>query len=874
VMSSRGLAIGCVGGLSGLLVSLLVWSAPALAAGLPVVDGESVSHVGIESAKLSAQVNPEESATTYRFEYGTSEAYGSRMPLSSEAPVGSGGEDVTVSQPLSGLAPGTVYHYRVVASNTEGTTDGTDRTLKIYSLPSGTESCPNASIRDTQFSTYLPDCRAYELVSPVDKEGANVTAMRGGGTRSSFTGDAVKFDSDVGFGDVQGVEGIGYEYASSRGADGWTTHAINPKQDSLALGLYTSSQYVAFSEDLRRGVYIAYKPVLPGHPNVEHATNLYLRSDTLSAPPGSYELLTDSVGPVPPEAALPPVPGGGSVGFADASADLTHVIFQSQNDMTPEAEGLSLERFKLYEWANGSVRLAGILPDGKPAEASVAGRGAGGGEGSGESAHYGHNWSVNTISANGSRVVFEAAPFTFVKTGEGDEAEAFEGNLYMRIDGRETIQLNVSERSTPDPAGPQPAEFFGATGDDSKVLFASNELLTNDASGNRNIYMYDVNAPTGKHLTLISVDSEPNGNDRFGSGSGTNVLYGGISGDGSYVYFEDETALVAGQPRLKTESELYVWHNGVVRAIVEHGPITDGRPRNWGENGPFTHNSEFRVTPDGRHAMFVVGTLQQEMESAAALAGIEVPRPLLPELFVYDYETGKLACASCNPSGAGPEGDTGIQVQADFRPFDSDPSDYLTRALSSDGRHAFFDTENALLPQDTNGKRDVYEYDTQTGEVHLISGGTCGCDSTFVDASADGSSVFFTTHQSLVRADVDSSADMYVARVGGGIPSQNELPRGSCEGDDCQGPARLAPVFSLPASSTFAGVGNTPPSAGGPVSPRSRALSSAQRLKRALRLCRKKPGGKRRVCEARARRRYGAGGASRARVHKSSRVGL
>jgi hypothetical protein len=135
---------------------------------------------------------------------------------------------------------------------------------------------------------------------------------------------------------------------------------------------------------------------------------------------------------------------------------------------------------------------------------------------------------------------------------------------------------------------------------------------------------------------------------------------------------------------------------------------------------------------------------------------------------------------------------------------------YLSHALSDDGRYVFFDTLDALVPQDINKQRDVYEYDTVTGQVHLISGGTCDCGSFFVDASPDGGNVFFTTHQELVQADIDTNSDLYDARIDGGIAKQNEAPPAPCVGDDCQPPASTAPAFSLPASSAFFGIGNPP----------------------------------------------------------------
>jgi hypothetical protein len=181
------------------------------------------------------------------------------------------------------------------------------------------------------------------------------------------------------------------------------------------------------------------------------------------------------------------------------------------------------------------------------------------------------------------------------------------------------------------------------------------------------------------------------------------------------------------------------------------------------------------------------------------------------EIYVYNYDANRVTCASCDPSGARPVTDANFETRADEYAVNVNVQ-YLSHALSEDGGRLFFDTGDALVPQDTNGKRDVYEFDRGTAQVHLISSGVCNCNSFFVDASADGHDVFFTTHQRLVRIDVDDNSDLYDARIEGGIASQNEMSREPCEGDDCQGPAKPVHVFSVPASSTFNGVGNTPPS--------------------------------------------------------------
>lgn len=803
--------------------------ATVLAAGVPAIDSETAASVGTVGARLQASVNPEEAATTYRFEYGTDASYGSSVPVA-DAAIGSGAQDVAVSQAVSGLQAGTTYHYRVVATSSEGTVAGSDKVFRTYATSSvSNDACSNAQVRGAQFSSYLPDCRAYELVSPPDKSGGDVAADPTM-TQSTPDGDAIKFTSTLAFGDSVGIEARGEEYVSQRGGEDWSTHAIDPKQPSVAVSLATTAQYQFFSEDLSKGVYYAPSPLTSGHPNVEHANNLYLRSDVLSGLPGSYELLSDAVSPQPPRSTFAPISG---IVFAAASADLSHVTFESINDLTPDSSGLSLEAPKLYEWDNGSVRLAGILPNGEPASESVAGQGT---NPVGSDRGAGFGYTENTMSSDGSRVIFEGPPLDDESSqgcSEGSHCEQYKGNLYMRIDGATTVQLNASERSTSDPKGPGPARFWGATADDSKVFFTAQEALTDDAKGiteggysAENLYMYDFDAPDGKHLTLISTDTNPEAQE---AATARGFAMVGMSADGSHVYFLANKALLPGEPSPEGgDGYLYVWHDGTLRFITSHNYFAGFGIDELGSYGRADGNS-FRVTPDGGTAIFInvdSATAQQAgydnyaandlgEEGQGCLSAINYGhngRSPCREVYVYKYDTNTLACASCDPSGAAPVSGAaytnhGYDAVDNYVLTAQMVTNYRNRPLSADGRYVFFDTGDALVQQDSNGW-DVYEYDTLTGRVSLITSGTCNCASQFVDAASDGSDVFFTTHQQLVRADIDNSGDLYDARVDGGIASQNQAPAVACSGEECQGPALSAPVFSLPSSSTFAGSGN------------------------------------------------------------------
>ena len=140
----------------------------------PVVGRELTAEIATSEAKLGALVSPGGIQTNYRFEYGTTTAYGNTTP----APEGSVGEGLTaraVWASANGLAPGTTYHYRVVATNelAPGGIAGPDQTFTT--LTAEEAACPNEQMRGG-FSGKLPDCRAYELVTPPPKNSSQFDA--------------------------------------------------------------------------------------------------------------------------------------------------------------------------------------------------------------------------------------------------------------------------------------------------------------------------------------------------------------------------------------------------------------------------------------------------------------------------------------------------------------------------------------------------------------------------------------------------------------------------------------------------------------------------------------------------------------------------
>jgi hypothetical protein len=245
-----------------------------------------------------------------------------------------------------------------------------------------------------------------------------------------------------------------------------------------------------------------------------------------------------------------------------------------------------------------------------------------------------------------------------------------------------------------------------------------------------------------------------------------------------------------------------------IGALLEDSSVVEGASPSHSVAGK--HYA--RVSADGLHAAFATvapmsGYDNADAESEAADA----------EVFLYDAGAdegqGKLICASCNPSGARPRGAAWIPGNENIF--------YPPRVLSEDGQRLFFNSHDALLPRDTNGRTDVYEWEApgkgtceesspsfspqNQGCVELISSGKSPTSSEFVDASPSGEDVFFTTLSSFDPRDT-GLVDIYDARVGGGFPAPS-APPAACEGEACQS-APEAPNDQTPSSLSFEGAGN------------------------------------------------------------------
>jgi hypothetical protein len=305
--------------------------------------------------------------------------------------------------------------------------------------------------------------------------------------------------------------------------------------------------------------------------------------------------------------------------------------------------------------------------------------------------------------------------------------------------------------------------------------------------------------------------------------------------DNSYVYFVAKGVL-ASNTREFTNGEgdtvvegaeagkenLYLW-NGEKTTFIATGEGVNGRPFVGRRVGG-------RISPDGKWLAF---------ESQKSLTGYDDVSEA--ELFLYSAGSGShpptLVCASCNPTGepgAGvvPEGGAGETAEGSGGYLEESQGVFLSRHLLTDAGQVFFQTAEALVPSDTNGQIDVYEY--VGGHVYLISSGTSSFQSNLEDVSESGDDVFFRSDQALVPQDnQEGQVVIYDARVDGGF-AEPSSPPACTTADACRAPVAPQPsVYGAPASQTFSGVGNLAPPAVKPkVKPKAKAKAKPVKCKK------------------------------------------
>jgi hypothetical protein len=712
----------------------------------PVVGKELAAEVTTSEVKLGALVNPGGIPTTYRFEYGTSTAYGQSTPF----PEGSVGEDLvarTVWGAASGLAPGTTYHYRVVATNELGASVGPDQTFTTETVAQA--ACSNDEARGG-FSAKLPDCRAYELVVPPV---VNSAQIRGVGN-PAVDGDAIAFNTQE---PLAGAPTGGNDYIATRGVGGWGSEDIIPLESYTGiLCANQGSTASAYSADLSKAVIAndglsrASSGTGPGNYecNAEGLQvvngepvgygNLLIRDNRT----GTYRLVN-----VPPPGVTP-----ADAHFMGASSDLSHVFF---TEMAPLVSGAQYGVENLFEWDEGVLRLV-------TATGSLA------------MEHQEEQAVGHPISTDGSHVLFTSG-----------------GGLYDRIDGDRTIQVDKKQSGATGSSGGGVLQT--ASTDGSSVLFLDESKLTAGSTAGSHepdLYVCELVEEAGKTVCRLSDLTVAK------AGEHADVMRVSELGskDSSHVYFTAKGLLAANKREYeytdaegKTKKAVEEAKSGANNLYLEQdGTITFVATLSEGDYGTGA------VSPDGSWLAFDSHVSLTGYDNISTSSGFPAT-----EVFLYSAASGRLACASCAPSGEAP-----TLGGAELPNLGSRP-------LSDNGR-LLFDTDEALVPSDTNGQIDVYEY--EGGQPTLISSGTSSQKSTFAGASESGDDVFFESTQQLVPQDIEEDVQVaYDARANGGFVAFASPP--ACvTADACRSAASPQPsIYGAPSSQTFTGVGNLTP---------------------------------------------------------------
>jgi hypothetical protein len=892
----------------------------------PVIEELYATKVTSSSAKLEAKINPGGVEAGYHFEYAApGGAYQSIPGGQGTIEEGIAGKLVSV-EIQEGLLANTQYHYRIVATNTAGT---------VETAPSDT---PSFTTQATGTGFDLVDNRAWEMVTPQDKHGARIEAIarEGGVTESSEDGSKIAYVASAPVtSDPAGNASIDYSpVIANRGGGGWVTEEIAAPHETAA-GFHTAvtSEYLSFSGDLGEGL-VEQPEDQPGNlgstlldPSLASEETVYIRTNLGQGGEAKYLPLVDDAD----------VESGTHYGhqihFRASTPDLKHVVFGSQVPLKTEH---SVNKKGLYEWSEGTLHPVSILPDEEwlgPVAANL-----------GDQDGYDQR---GTISANGEKVFWSA-----------------EGHLYMRNTLMETtVQLDVAQEGLPEPEGEPDANFQYANPEGSRVYFTDNQRLTKESMG-AGVYkeepaedLYEYNTITGK-LRDLTPDSETEGAAVQG-----NII--GATENGEYVYFVANGLLgnatgagVTGGTCLANHfnkaanlCNLYVAHvsgNSVTTtliAVLSGEDEADWRAPGGGLESGSLVDMTSRMSPNGEYLAFMSDRSLTGYDNTDAVSGASDE-----EVFLYDKGSGKLVCASCNPTGARPHGvldkvesGEGLGLLVDrhgtwegetsttgrwlagsvpgWTGWKENNAQYQSRYLSNEGR-LFFDAADALVPDDVNGKEDVYEYEPEglgpagatcgpgsdsgsevfkpehafvdgegrggeeaTGCVGLISSGTSAKESAFLDASAkgpngeEGEDVFFLTAEQLSPADVDSADDIYDAHTCSTASPCNlssTVTSPPCTtADSCRSaPAPQPAIFGSPASATFSGAGNVAPAVAPAVTTKKKTAAElkAEKLAKALKTCRTKMNKqKRQGCEKQARSKYGGQSKSKTKVKAKSK---
>jgi hypothetical protein len=696
--------------------------------GPPLVVSTATANITEDEAELRARINPGNAPTAYTFEIEAEGAGG--WTLVRQGTIPAGNLDAEATAVAAGLTSGTRYRFRVVATNEAGSDEaegsfGTYPTLAVETTP-----CPNALLR-TGPSALLPDCRAYELVTPPDTNGrAPIGTSREPGafaTRQvSPAGGIVPFKVEGGALPGDGGTGslLGDPYVSSRAPSGWTTAYIGPSAAEAGVIVPGTT-----SPDQRHSFWMATGNVGPA---VIGGNTSYVRY-----PDGHSELVGQgSLGIDPKALGLLISDGGGHIIFATGSGASTDTAVQLEPQAAPpiieeqEVEG------EMKEVKKGTAAIYDRTPDG----------------------------TTHVVSLKPGDIPFGAGEHAlFMGASLDGEGVAFEvkGTLYLRYDSAATFAIGTG------------VEFAGFPEDGRRLFYVEDGDLkrfevgsgVSEFSTSGDVTPVQVSADgTAAYFVSPSVLTAVAGPNGAKAQAGKQNLYVSKEGQISFVGVVTDRD-VEGEPGpSETVDGLGLW------VIAAQAPYA-------GRFGLVPA----RTTPDGSVLLF---------KSRAALGDYDPEGHA--QIYRYDSPAGELQCLSCNPTGAAASSDATLQSESREGSALFHALAWLEN-LRADGRRAFFESSEPLVARDSDGLQDVYEWEDQGagsctvpgGCLYLISSGQSLRDDYLWAVSKSGDDVFFLSSDRLVGADADETPSIYDARVGGGFPEP--VPT-VCEGEGCWRP--------------------------------------------------------------------------------------
>jgi hypothetical protein len=715
----------------------------------PEIENLSASEVTETEAFLTASIESCGATTTYLLQYTSQEQFEKEgfagAQTAGEGTLPAAKTPQSVSSPVTGLSPDTSYRFRLVATNSVDSTsaEGTFTTYPVNDFG----VCANAAFR-IGFSALLPDCRAYELVTPADTNGQAPKGVDHLGVyfatrEASPAGDKVSFLIEGGV--IPGSQGTGSfagdSYLSTRGPAGWTTALAGPtatETSALLPGSTSPDQGFSFWDSSGEGPattpgilttnYVRYPD---GH------SELVGRGSLGTDPQATGKLISENGGhiifatgevsgkPLGQEAIRlePPAPPNNTAAIYDRTPDgVTHVVSLLPGDKTPGS--------------GEQAKYLGASLDGRGVAFTI-----------GASLYLRHDDSATFKAGEGVTFAGVAEGGARIFYVQGGNLKAFDAG------SGKTIAFTSSGDVTPVNVAPDGAAAY----------FVSPSVLTGKAT-----------SPSG---------AKPK--------AGQENLYLSREGSLSFVGTVTERDVVGREVGgVETLEGLGLWVSAVGGA--------DGNPGRFGVDPS-------RSTPDGNSLIF---------ESRANLTPYDSEGHT--QVYLYNFAAMTLRCLSCNPTGTAPSGTASLQSVSEEK-GDAVPlsSFAVVYNLRSDGRRAFFQSTEALVPADTDAAQDVYEWEEQgvgsclrpAGCTYLISsGGSSRTDYLFA-VSDSGDDVFFSTFDQLLPADNESTPSIYDARVGGGFP---EPASAECQGEGCRPGVSPPPVLLAPGASPSAKSGNVP----------------------------------------------------------------